>query len=228
MRQLAVIIYGLILSVAIFSTASAGEIWRITSLDWQPYSDSKAMSQGNAIQKLRLLLKEEGIELVVEFYPWARAQEIARQSGYVGYFPAWPEEVGEGFISSLPVSWSEIGVLTYVGSGLEWEGLDELFQSKVGLISNYVYPEAIVQQAHNAAETVDPTPNEMALLRKLSAGRIRAAITDPTVIFYLAEEEGIDNIKVLKVLSRSALVMAFKDSLENKERMRVLNMLLKE
>jgi len=218
----------LMLSILMVTTASAGEIWKITSLDWQPYSDSKSPTQGNSIQKLRTLLKKADIDLIVEFYPWARAQEIAKQNGYVGYFPAWPEEVGEGFIASPAVDWSEVGVMTYIGSGLEWTSLEKLFKSKVGLVSSYEYPEEIDKLAFSRPRNVDPTPNEMALLKKLSAARIDAAITDPTVMFYLAEEVGIDNIKVLKVLRKSALVVAFRNDAKNLEKMKVLEGLLEE
>lgn len=152
---------------------------------------------------------------------------MAKQEGYVGYFPAWPEEVDEGFTASPPVDWSEIGVMTFLGSNLEWISIEALFKHRVGLVSSYEYPEAIAKQAYQWPENVDPTPNEMALLKKLSAARIDAAITDPTVMFYLAEKEGIDNIKVLKNLCKSALVLAFRNAPENVERMKVLERLLK-
>jgi len=218
----------LALSIAFASTAMAGTVWKITSLDWQPYSASTMPSQGNSIQKLRNLLKKEGIDLVVEFYPWARAKEIARQEGYVGYYPAWPEEVSEGFTASLPVDWSEVGVLTHAHSRVKWTNLEALFEHKVGLVSTYKYPEAIIKQAKAKPQNVDPTPNELSLLRKLSAKRIEAAITDPTVMHYLAAREGIDNIKSLKILKKMPLVLAFKNSPENLKLYELLNKLLRQ
>ncbi len=228
MLQAARIIYVFILVLVLSTVACAGDVWRITSLDWQPYSDSTAANHGYSIQKLRTLLQQEGIELVVEFYPWARAQEIAKQDGYVGYFPAWPEEVGEGFIASSPVDWSEIGVMTYKGSGLEWTTLEAVFQEEVGLVTDYVYPKPIEKLARSQRRNVDPTPNELALLRKLSAKRITAAITDPTVMLYLANKVRIDNVRMLKWLDRVALVLAVRDAPENEEKLRVLERLLAE
>jgi len=185
-------------------------------------------SQGNSIQKLRALLKTKGIDLVVEFYPWARAQEVARQEGYVGYFPAWPEEVSEGFTASSPVDWSEIGVLTCMHSGLKWTSLEALFDDKVGLISNYKYPEDIAKLVKAKPHNVDPTPNELSLLKKLSARRFKSAITDPTVMLYLADREGVDNIKTLKILEKKALVVAFRNSPENLKRLELLMEILKQ
>ena len=88
MKHFNVIIFILLLSFTLGTAARAGEVWRITSLDWQPYSDSQSSTLGKSVEKLRSLLKNEGIDLIVEFYPWARAQDIAQQDGYVGYFPA--------------------------------------------------------------------------------------------------------------------------------------------
>ncbi|BDQ36183.1 ABC transporter [Pseudodesulfovibrio nedwellii] len=216
----------LLLSMSLCSTVLAGEVWRITSLDWPPYSDSKVLTQGKSIQKLKKLLEKESIELVVEFYPWARARDIALQTEYIGYFPAWPEEVEEGFIASSPVDWSEIAVMTYAGSGLEWTDMDALFQVKVGLVKNYEYPEIVASLARKWSKNVDATPDEMALLRKLADERIKVAITSPSVMLYLARQLDIDNIRVLKRICRNPLVMAFKDTPENMKRLRLLDRMI--
>ena len=228
MRQLGKRLCLLAISIAFATTAMAGNVWKITSLDWPPYSDSNMLSQGNSIQKLRTLLKKEGIELIVEFYPWARAQDIARGEDYVGYFPAWPEEICEGFIASPPVDWSDIGVLTYMNSGLEWTNLEDLFNDKIGLISTYTYPESITKLAQARPQNVDPTPNEMSLLKKLSAKRLKSAITDPTVMHYLAEKEGIGNIKTVKLLGKKALIIAFRNNPDTLKKLELLQKLLEQ
>nr|WP_321257238.1 hypothetical protein [uncultured Pseudodesulfovibrio sp.] len=216
----------LLLLMSLSSIALAGEVWRITSLDWPPYSDSKASTQGKSIQKIKKLLEKENIEIVVEFYPWARARDVALQTEYIGYFPAWPEEVEEGFIASSPVDWSEIAVMTYAGSGIEWTDLDALFQFKVGLVKNYDYPEIIASLADKWKKNVDSTPNEIALLRKLSDERIKVAITSPTVMLYLARQLGIDNIRIIKRICRNPLVMVFRDTPNNRKRLLLLNRLI--
>ncbi|WP_147822445.1 transporter substrate-binding domain-containing protein [Salidesulfovibrio onnuriiensis] len=226
MKKLVLTISMLLLVSFLAPGASAQEVWKITSLDWQPYSGSDMASQGNSIQKLRDLLQKEGIELKVEFYPWARAQKLASTADYVGYFPAWPEEVTEGFTASEPVDWSEIGVLTYKGSGLQWSGVDALFGEMVGLVGTYTYPQNITAAAAKNPANVDKASNEVALLKKLSGKRFRAAITDPAVMLYLASKEGIDNIETLKVLEKKALVVAFRNGADNKKRMELLKKLL--
>ncbi|MDF2177031.1 transporter substrate-binding domain-containing protein [Aliiglaciecola sp. CAU 1673] len=206
----------------------AGETWKITSLDWEPYSGATLSNQGNAITKLRELLRRQDIQLVVEFYPWGRAKRIAAEPEYVGYFPAWPEEVEQGFVGSLPVDWSEIAVLGNELAPKSHISLEQLFMDyQVGLVRSYVYPDYIQRLASDYQVNVDLANDEMSLLKKLSLGRHALAITDPTVMLYLAGREGIDNVHVIDVLTKKELVMAFRDDPENRRRLQLLNTALK-
>ncbi len=201
----------------------AEETWKIASLNWQPYAGSELPNQGYAIEKLRQLLKKEGIRVVVEFYPWRRARNIAKNKEYVGYFPAWPEEVQPGFIASPPVDWSEVGVMKQVGSSVHFDSIDELFEKYyVGVVQTYDYPQLINNSMQKYLNHVDNAPNEISLLKKLSRGRHSTAITDPKVMMYLAKQEDISNIEVMQVIMKKELVLAFRDDEENKSRIEIL------
>lgn len=226
MRYLIGLVCSFALLTANVATGEAREVWKITSLDWQPYSGSNMSSQGNSIQKLRELLKDEGIELLVEFYPWARAQKLASAEGYVGYFPAWPEEVGKGFFASPPIDWSQVAVMTYRGSGFQWKGLDALFKEPIGLVGSYVYPDNITQAMKKNPHNIDSAPQERSLLRKLVNKRFKTAITDPSVMLFIAESEGIDSIEVAKVIAEKELVIAFREGPENRKRKALLEKIL--
>jgi len=78
------------------------------------------------------------------------------------------------------------------------------------------------------ASKVDGSPNEFSLLKKLSTGRIEIAITDPNVMIYLADKEGISNIEMVRVFMKKELVVALRNDDENKHRIKILNQLLKE
>ena len=218
-----------VFSVAL-AAASSADIWRVTSLDWQPYSGSDIDGGGNSVEKLREVLAQGGIELRIEFYPWARAQKLASTEEYVGYFPAWPEEVYKGFVGSEPVDYSYVGVLTSLGSGVEWYGLEDLFQNNsVGFVRTYTYPEIVETLKRRYPDAVDPAPHELSLMRKLSRGRIGAALTDPAVMLYTAGKNGIYNIEVLYAnIERKALVLSFRQGADNEVRRQVLNRLLSE
>ncbi|ACS79299.1 substrate-binding periplasmic protein [Maridesulfovibrio salexigens] len=204
--------FTLILTISIVLPAFAAEKWRITSLDWEPYSGKKLPDQGKSIAKLKQVLQSHGIKLEVEFLPWARAKAMAAQPGYIGYFPAWPEEVNEGFIASPAVDWSEIAVMAPRNMCIP-DSIDSLFAKHiVGLVKTYNYPEEIAEPAKRYADNVDQAPDENSLVQKLIRGRCEVAITDPSVMKYYAKKNGIENIVVLRKLFETPLVLAIKKS----------------
>ncbi len=206
----------------------AEEVWKITSLDWQPYSGADMTNFGNSIQKLKDLLGKEGITLKVEFYPWARSQSLAKTKDYIGYFPAWPEEVTEGFVASKPVDWSEIGIMKMSGTDIKFTTIDNLFKSyRIGVVE-YVYPDEISKAMKKYSQNTDISQNETALLKKLEKKRFQVAITDPNVMLYLANKEGVDKIEVIKKLMKKELVVALRNEPDNKSKIDLLNKLLTE
>jgi polar amino acid transport system substrate-binding protein len=212
----------------IFSGVVQAETWKLTSLNWQPYAGAEMASQGNSIQKLRMLLEENGITLVVEFYPWKRAQHLAGKPGYVGYFPAWPEEVGKGFTASPAVDTSVIGYIKRKGENVVFGSVDELFKNyRVGIVSTYVYPEAVQMAMGANPGNTDKSNDEVSLLKKLSGGRFQVAITDPNVMMYLASENGVSNVEALnKTLEDKPLVISFRNGADNEKRINLLKKLL--
>lgn len=207
-------------------SALSEEVWKITSLNWEPYSGAELSNQGNSIQKLREALRAKGIRLVVEFYPWKRAQKLAGTKDYIGYFPAWPEEVSTGFVASPAVDVSEISLMKRSDNTVIYTGINDLFKNyKVGIIKTYVYPKEITDAMEKYPSNVDETPNELSLLRKLVNGRNSVAITDPNVMLYLAGKEGLSNVESLKVIMNKDLVVSLRDEPDNKKRIALLNKL---
>ncbi len=223
-------LYFVLMHALILSSPSYGEeTWKIASLNWEPYSSAEMVSQGNSIQKLRALLKQKNINLLVDFYPWRRAQKVALLKDYVGYFPAWPEEVHEGFVASPPIDWSWIGVLKKPNKKLDYQDLDDLFENyKVGLISTYTYPDEIMKAALKSPDNVIYATNELLLLKMLLGERQDCVITDPDVITYMSEKEGLGDIDTVEVLMKKELVIALKDDEKNPSRINLLKSLLQE
>lgn len=205
-------------------SANAKETWIITSLNWQPYSGDDMNNQGNAIQALRNALQKNGIELLVEFYPWKRAQKLASSKRYIGYFPAWPEEVYAGFIASNTISWSNISVISANEHQVVFDSLDDLFKNySVGLVESYTYPEKIEINASKYSINVSDALNDLLLLRKLVAGRHQTMITDPLVTEYLAEKHSIEGYKIVKSLYQKPLVVALRDQPDNMRALHIIN-----
>ncbi len=218
-----------IVAVSMAWAGSAGaEEWKITSLNWQPYCGAEMSNQGNSIQKLRLMLEKQGITLVVEFYPWKRAQYLAGKEDYVGYFPAWPEEVAEGFVASPPVDWSVLGYMKQRNAQVSFDTVDGMFKAyKVGIVSTYVYPASVQAGMKAYPNNVDKSMDEVSLLKKLSGGRFQVALTDPNVMMYLAGKEGISNVEPMKKsLEDKPLVFSFRKGADNQKRINLLKKIL--
>lgn len=212
------------------SNIYAGETWKIASLNWQPYAGSELENQGSSIHKLRELLKTEDITLITEFYPWNRAKELVKnKKEYVGIFPAWPEDVFDGSIISPAVDWSKISLLKRSENVVIFESIDELFEKySVGVVNTYIYPKEINDAMKKYPHHVEGATSEMSLLKKLAVGRGDVAITDPKVMLYLAEKEGISNIEIFSDIMKKELVVAFRDDEENRKRLQLLVKLLKD
>lgn len=185
------------------------------------------INEGNAVQRLKSLLAKQNISLLVEFYPWSRAQKQAKDPGYLGYFPAWPEEVRKGFIASPPIAWSEVAILKMKNTQNSFSDIESLFRTgTVGLVRTYVYPESITQAAKRYPDNVFYADNELLLAKKLHAGRHQFAITDPLVMGYIAEKHSLEGIELLTSLYKKPLVIAMTDSQENRHRIELIEKLI--
>lgn len=226
MRKAGAVI-AVIAGLFIASTVGAGEVWKVASLYWEPYSSGEMKTQGSSVEKLRSLLREADIELVVEFYPWKRAQRLAASDDFVGYFPAWPDEVQEGFIASPPIDWSWIAILARADSHYQYDSLNDLFSRySVALVSSYVYPPRINGLVRQNPGKTAYVADEEALLTMLIHKRYDFAITDPYVMTYLADKRDDYAIKVEKLLMKRSLVLAIKKDEKAASRVELLRKLL--
>lgn len=216
------------IALLFFASFTFAETWKVTSLEWPPYSGKALPGGGTSVIKLREALAKQNITLEVEFYPWARAKEYAKKPGYLGFFPAWPEEAVDGFTPSAGVDSSRVGVLSSTAKNFSWSSVDALFSGKkVGLVNSYVYPAEIEAAKKTYPRSIDQSPDEMVLMKKLSSGRIDAALTDPAVMLYLAQQNKVSNIVIVKkTLEEKPLVVAVWNSAEHKQRLEQLNQLL--
>ncbi len=221
-------IYLIIILLVLHSSAYCQTVWKMTALAWGPYVDENAKNCGRSTQILSELLADKNIKLVVDFFPWERAKIKARNREYVGYFPAWPEEVQKGFIASSPIDWSQISIMKRTGFHLEYENIESLFKNhKVGIVSTYIYPEEISRYIKMYSHNVDEAPNEISLLKKLVRGRNDAAITDPLVMKYYSNILNISGFETVDVIMRKELVVAMRDDEENRDKIILLESVLK-
>ncbi|TYB30298.1 MAG: hypothetical protein FXF47_09915 [Candidatus Mcinerneyibacterium aminivorans] len=220
-------LFSLFLSFIIFSVA---ETWHIASLNWEPYCGENLPDQGILVKKLRFILKKKNIKLEVDYYPWGKSKKLAEGKDYIGYFPAWPEGVKKGFIASPSIGQSSIGIISYKDSDVECRDMRHLFKRhKVGLVKTYVYPKSIIKVMREYPKKTVFVKNEKVLIHMVSRKGIEAAVTDPLVSKFYSKKYKYNNIvTVAESVIKRPLVIAFQDTPENRERIKLLRKLLRK
>lgn len=204
------------------------ETWKIASAEFPPYSGPDLPGQGIAISALRKVLESKGIKVEVEFYPWGRSKRIAARSDFVGFFPAWPEEVRENFMPSKGIVESKVGLLYMKERPPKWKNMEELFRDyQICLIQNYRFSDEVEAAAQRYPHNVVSAPHEENLVKMMSLGRVKAAITDIRVMLHYADLLGIDNMEFSpRSVEYKRLVLAFSDRQDNYARLELLDSLL--
>lgn len=216
------------LLIFIAAKADATERWTITSLNWEPYSGSTLHKQGTAINTLREKLKTQGIELEVEYLPWTRAKERAKNPKYVGYAPAWPEEVNAGFLASPAIGHSTINVIAKDAT-VAFTTLEDAFKNNtVGLVRSYVYPANVTALAEKYAKNVSMTSCEESLTKMLYNDRFNVALTDILVAKYYAQKNKFVEPVSLYELGKKDLVLAIRADAEGEKHLKTLKKLLRD
>ncbi len=163
---------------------------RLTSLDWPPYT-SETPPHGISEDVVRRVFKAAGYDLDVVYMPWNRAVETARTDpDYDGYFPEYFSKTQERqFIFSLPIGNSPIVLAEPKAQPVTWTTPDDLAGLTLGNVSGYVLPPSLTGLAASAKITIDKAQSDTLNLKKVAAGRIRAAIIDRNVMDYLLKTE---------------------------------------
>lgn len=216
--------------VLIWTAQAHAETWTIASLRWPPYSGAALEHQGAGIHVLRTALKRIGVELDVVYLPWRRAQVVARRrEEVVGYYPAWPSEVGHGFFPSEPVFTSPLGFAERKSDPISWQSLPDLRGKRIGFVDDYVYPERLREAARAGLVQRVPVRTDLAGLRFLNLERVDAHAIDAHVMHYLLETEPVLAEAVPRIafngriVARMDLVLAFEKNRENVVRAARLN-----
>ena len=80
----------LALSAAATPAAAAEKpVVRLATLDWEPYIGQKMPDQGYTAALIREAFKDQGWDVKIEFYPWARALHLARTGAVDGLMPEY-------------------------------------------------------------------------------------------------------------------------------------------
>lgn len=102
-----------------------------------------------------------------------------------------------------------------------------LSRNRVGIVKSYIYPRALQVLLDGYPDSIDSgASSELSLLKMLTVSRFQLAITDPTVLQYLAEKDGTAEIQVVKMLQEAPLVLSMHDTSENQAYIALIKRLL--
>ena len=156
----------------------AGEKWKVTSLDWQPFSGASLPEGGAGIAVLREALKAEGIELIVEYYPWTRAIETGKDPNYAGVYPCWPEDVVAGFTKSPVFFRSPVGFVEPKGKPLKWTKLEDLQGKVIGTVQDYGNTPEFMALIKSGVIKTEIVTDDLTNIKKVAGERLDGAFID--------------------------------------------------
>lgn len=165
---------------------------KLVSLYWPPYSGENLVGQGANIAVARAAFEAVGVELEVDFYPWARTLGLARnlESGYSGYIPEYyAEDRAQEFYFSNEIGSGPLGFAKLKDSDFSWSKLEDLRTYRIGIVRGYVNTEAFDQAVKDNMFRAEPVEDDARNLTKLAYRRLDVAVIDENVMKYLANTQ---------------------------------------
>lgn len=170
------------------SLAPAAELVKLATGELPPYATQLRADQGISLSIVRAAFRSVNVDVEYSFMPWGRAQEEARIGKWNGT-AAWgrkPEREREFLLSDNVVT--EQWVLLYrADTPLDWARLEDLGERRIAAIRSYTYTPQFHALAAVGKLKVDWSPDDLATLRKLVAGRVDIVPLDRNVACFLLD-----------------------------------------
>jgi len=161
----------------------------LTSAEYAPYYGAALFNRGPVTEIVTTAFETEGYEVKVDFYPWVRAENLARNGKkYDGMFPPWHSEDREQwFVFSKPMFANQIGFYKLKNSPVDFTNYASLKQSNhsIGIVNGYVNPKGFDEAKLNTKNVSSDLLN----LRKLVNKRIDLALIDKKLAQYIVFTE---------------------------------------
>ncbi|NUN05248.1 MAG: transporter substrate-binding domain-containing protein [Bdellovibrio sp.] len=150
----------------------------IATLEWPPYICSACAKNGAAADALRSLLKDQGITVEFVFFPWVQAQKNGAKPKYVGYFPAWREEVLPEFNSSKALFSSPVVFLQRKEAPLKWQNLHDLRGKTFAVTQGYGNTQEFNRHVKDGTFKILTVLSDEITLKRLAEGTVDGVLMD--------------------------------------------------
>ncbi|KYG63131.1 hypothetical protein AZI86_15570 [Bdellovibrio bacteriovorus] len=202
--------------ILVFSLSSQAESWKIATLEWPPYVCSKCYKNGAAADALREALQKKGITVEFVFYPWVQTRKMAARRSFVGYFPAWKEEILPDFQASAPLFSSPVSFMERKENPMKWEQLKDLKGKTFAVTEGYGNTAEFNALVKDGSFKTVTLLSEESTIRRLIAGSVDAVLIDMFVgTYYLKKVFSLHRDKIRlnpKVLETKDLYFAFNEA----------------
>jgi polar amino acid transport system substrate-binding protein len=203
------------------SGLAAGEVVRVSTLNWPPYVGKQLPLGGAITDVVRAAFQKVGLRVEVEYRPWKRAIEMAAMGTdeVIAYFPGYHCQHREGFVASEPVGTGPLGFAEHADATVAWTTLDNIGdqQLKIGTVLGYANTDDFDAKVETGSILAIPSNDDLTNLKKLLRQRIDAVVIDKLVLEYLKATEASlkDNADKLqfnaKPLANKTLHLCFRD-----------------
>ena len=203
------------------AAAVAGEVVRVSTLDWPPYTGKDLPLGGATTDVVRAAFEKAGHKVEVEYRPWKRAIAMAKKGTdeVIAYFPGYHCHHQDGFVASEPIGNGPLGFAEHADAPMTWESLDDLGdqQLKIGTVLGYANTDEFDAKVGTGYILAIPSNDDLTNLKKLARKRIDAVVIDKLVLEYLkATEASLKDSadKILfnaKPLEDKTLYLCFRD-----------------
>lgn len=168
----------------------AGNILKLSTLEWPPYTGSKLPDQGETSQLLTRVFQYLGYQVQIQVMPWAEAMAVVNQSkhGFRGFFPEYPLSDAR-YLQSTAIGYSEIGLVESVKKPLLLTSMLQLATLKVGVVAGYLnMAELDLLIAQGKVRPVRNQSDQHNILQ-VATGKLDAAVIDKRVLQYLLKHD---------------------------------------
>ena len=184
------------LAAAAAPAKAARPVVRLATLEWEPYIGTKMPDQGYTAALIRAAFASQGMDVKIEFYPWARALHLARTGAVDGLMPEYfnPSRQAE-FEYSAPFPGGPLVLYKRRGDAIAFSAdpgkqqdaaLRALKAKRFGVVRGYLNTPVFDAAKYLVKEEAN---DDATNLRKLVYGRIDLAVIDRRVAEHLIRTE---------------------------------------
>lgn len=153
----------LVLLLALTSCPVNAEVIRLASSNYDPHYGEQLTHQGATIEIIRQAFALQGIQLEVEFLPFARALYESQQGHYTGLVAAWySEQRTAHFYYSQPLYANKIVFFKRKTDTIRFRNYQELKSQhrRLGVVQGYAQPAGLLE---SGLKTINVATDEQAL-----------------------------------------------------------------